>query len=186
MPPASSPGLLSARLGGHRAAWRRGDHSWARRKYTDRDGAKRDGYLDVIDGVFAQCPYISGMYANPPGDLPSLHENDQYFLGCENMGALVKAYDPAGGNATNPLAWPMHVSVEDLEGMPPHVISVNELDPLRDEGLTYYRKLTAAQNTAMARTINGTCHAGDVIFHNAMPDVYAATAAALRDFAYSL
>ena len=148
--------------------------------------AKRDGYLDVIDGVFAQCPYISGMYANPPGDLPSLHENDQYFLGCENMGALVKAYDPAGENATNPLAWPMHVSVEELEGMPPHVISVNELDPLRDEGLTYYRKLTAAGNTATARTINGTCHAGDVIFRTAMPEVYASTAAALRDFAYSL
>ncbi len=148
--------------------------------------AKRDGYLDVIDGVFAQCPYISGMYANPPADLPSLHENDQYFLGCENMGGLVKVYDPTGENATNPLAWPMHVSVEELEGMPPHVISVNELDPLRDEGLTYYRKLTAAENAAMARTINGTCHAGDVIFRGAMPEVYASTADALRDFAYSL
>ena len=148
--------------------------------------AKRDGYLDIIDGVFAQCPYISGMYADPPADLPSLHENDQYFLGCENMGALVKVYDPTGENATNPLAWPMHVSVDELEGMPPHVISVNELDPLRDEGLTYYRKLTAAGNAAVARTLNGTCHAGDVIFRGAMPEVYAATAAALRDFAYSV
>ena len=106
--------------------------------------AKRDGYPGIIDGVFAQCPYISGMYANPPADLPSLHENDLYFLGCENLGALAKVYDPSGENATNPLAWPMHVSVEELEGLPPHVISVNELDPLRDEGLTYYRKLTAA------------------------------------------
>ena len=38
----------------------------------------------------------------------------------------------------------MHASASDLTGLPPHVISVNELDPLRDEGLAYYRKLLAA------------------------------------------
>ena len=63
---------------------------------------------------------------------------------------------------------------------------MNELDPLRDEGLAYYHKLLAAGNGAQARTVNGTCHAGDVIFRTAMPEVYAATAAALRDFAYSV
>ena len=78
-------------------------------------------------------------------------------------------------------------TLEDLRtGLPPHVISVNELDPLRDEGLAYYRKLAAAGNSVQARTVNGTCHAGDVIFRGAMPEVYAATAAALRDFAYSV
>ena len=57
------------------------------------------------------------------------------------MGPLAKIYDPSGANATNPLAWPYHATVEDLEGLPPHVVSVNELDPLRDEGLAYFRKL---------------------------------------------
>ena len=28
--------------------------------------AGQDGRLDMIDGVFAQCPYISGTYASPP------------------------------------------------------------------------------------------------------------------------
>jgi len=148
--------------------------------------AKRDGYLDIIDGVFAQCPYISRAYAEPPADLPSLTENDQYFLGCENMGGIAKLYDLGGPDATNPLAWPSYATVDDLAGLPPHVISVNELDPLRDEGLAYYRKLAAAGNSVQARTVNGTCHAGDVIFRGAMPEVYAATAAALRDFAYSV
>ena len=36
--------------------------------------------------------------------------------------------------AKNPLAWPYHATQEDLSDLPPHVIYVNELDPLRDEG----------------------------------------------------
>ena len=61
-----------------------------------------------------------------------------------------------------------------------HVISVNELDPLRDEGLDYYRKLLKAGVSAVSRTVNGTCHAGDVLFRRALPDVYAATIRARR------
>jgi acetyl esterase/lipase len=44
----------------------------------------------------------------------------------------------------NPLAWPYWASQEELKGLPPHVISVNELDPLFDEGISYYRKLLHA------------------------------------------
>ena len=39
--------------------------------------------------------------------------------------------------------------------------SVNELDPLRDEGLLYYKKLLAAGIDASSITINGTVHAGE-------------------------
>ena len=42
--------------------------------------------------------------------------------------------------------------------MPPHVISVNELDPLRDEGLDYYRRLLRAGVSAVGRMVAGTCH----------------------------
>ena len=106
--------------------------------------AKRDGKLDQIDGVYAQCPYISGAYANPPAELPSLTENDTYFIDCAMAGVLVKLYNPDGANATNPLAWPYHAGPDDLAGLPPHVISVNQLDPLRDEGLAYFTKLADA------------------------------------------
>ena len=137
--------------------------------------AKQDGWLDKVSGVYAQCPYISGVYANPTADLPSLVENDGYFLGVSMMGALAKLYDPTGENATNPLAWPMHASVDDCAGLPPFVISVNELDPLRDEGLAFFRTLLAADVDARSRTINGTCHAGDCVFAEAIPEVYAET-----------
>ena len=148
--------------------------------------ARQDGRADMIDGVYAQCPYISGTYASPPPELPSLHENDRYFISNDTMGYFVEAYDPGGANLTNPLAWPWHASVDDLAGMPPHVISVNELDPLRDEGLDYYRKLTRAGVPAYSRTVNGTCHAGDLLLPSAMPEVYAASARDLAAFAHAL
>jgi len=148
--------------------------------------AQRDGRIGQIDGVYAQCPYISGAYAHRPRELRSLYENDDYFIGCALMAILVRLYDPTGANATNPLAWPYHASAADLRGLPPHVISVNELDPLRDEGLVYFRKLLDAGVSAVSRTVNGTCHAGDCIFRGAMPDVYGATIRDIKGFADSL
>lgn len=147
--------------------------------------ASREGRLHMIDGVYAQCPYISGAYWDPPMELTSLHENDGYFLSSEMMGYMVRAYDPGQENLTNPLAWPLNASVEDLEGLPPHVISVNELDPLRDEGLAYFRKLVKAGVSVSSRTVNGTCHAGDVILRAAIPEVYAASARDLTTFAHT-
>lgn len=146
--------------------------------------AKQDGRLDQIDGVYAMCPYISNDYAQKKSGLPSLTENDTYFLGLDMMGVMSSVYD--GADSTNPLAWPMHAEVADLEGLPPHVISVNELDPLRDEGLTYYRKLVAAGVPTVGRTVNGTTHAGDLMFQKAMPEVCQATLDDINRFANSL
>ncbi len=148
--------------------------------------AKRDGTLDQLDGVYAQCPYVSNLYADPPAELRSLVENDRYFFNVSQMGALAGLYDPDRTNVTNPLAWPYHASGSDLEGLPPHVISVNELDPLRDEGLIYYQKLLAAGVPTVSRTVNGTCHGGDCMFRAEMPEVYLSTVHDIRSFAASL
>lgn len=148
--------------------------------------AKRDGLVGEIAGVYAMCPYISNAWASPPAELASLFENDGYFLEVAMMGALAKAYDPSGEHAHDPLAWPLHAAPVDLAGLPPHVISVNQLDPLRDEGLAYARKLLDAGVAVVSRTVNGTCHAGDVIFAAAMPDVYQATVRDIKGFADSL
>ncbi|MFT4658223.1 MAG: acetyl esterase [Candidatus Aldehydirespiratoraceae bacterium] len=149
--------------------------------------AKQDGWLDGIAGVYAQCPYIFGDYGNPIPELASLVENNGYFLDMENMGALAATYTvPGTPDMTNPLAWPMHAEPSDLQGLPPHVISVNQLDPLRDEGLVFYRKLLDAGVSVVSRTVNGTCHAGDCLFLDAMPDVWAATIRDIKAFADSL
>ncbi|MCP3855925.1 MAG: alpha/beta hydrolase [Actinomycetia bacterium] len=52
--------------------------------------AKADGNLGLVAGAYAQCPYISGMYATKEVALPSLYENDGYFLDVAMMGALAR------------------------------------------------------------------------------------------------
>jgi acetyl esterase/lipase len=148
--------------------------------------AKKDNRLAQINGVYALCPYIYGAWAQKTKELPSLYENDNYLINCSLMEVLASVYDPEGKNATNPLCWPYWATREDLQGLPPHVISVNELDPLRDEGLKFYQKLMASGVRVYSRTVNGTCHAADVLFRGALPDVYAATIRDIKGFADSL
>ena len=70
--------------------------------------------------------------------------------------------------------------------MPPHVISVNELDPFRDEGLAYYRGLVRAGVPAIGRILPGTGHAGEMLCVATMPDLYAATVRDISGFVGSL
>lgn len=148
--------------------------------------AKQDGKLKQIDGGYALCPYIYGAWDQKSKELPSLTENDGYLLTCHQMGVLAAVYDPEHKNDNNPLCWPYRAQREDLQGLPPHVISVNDLDPLRDEGLKYYQMLLAAGVRGYSRTVNGTCHAADVLFPKALPEVYAATLRDIKGFADSL
>ena len=152
--------------------------------------AKREGYLDAINGVYAMVPYISGGYGwtdiRKLRELPSMIENDGYFLNCEMMDVIVAVYDPDSENAENPLAWPYFATEADLVGLPPHVISVNELDPLRDEGMAYYRKLLAAGVPVVGRVNLGLTHGAEMIFRQAVPEDYFATVQDIKRFADSL
>jgi acetyl esterase len=67
----------------------------------------------------------------------------------------------------------------------PVVISVNECDPLRDEGINFYRLLLDSGVPARARESLGTCH-GTEIFPVVCPDVSHATAADIASFVFSL
>ena len=146
--------------------------------------AKKEGKLNKIQGTYALCPYIYGDYGNKTKNLPSLYENDGYFLLVKTMDALAAVYDPDRQNARNPLCWPYQATVEDLRGLPPHCISVNELDPLRDEGLAYFRKLAQAGVNVYSRTVNGTVHAADVLFVESIPEMSNSTARDIAGFAH--
>lgn len=67
-------------------------------------------------------------------------------------------------------AWPYHTTVDELAGLPPHLISVNELDAVRDEGIAYYQRLQRARFAASLRTVPRACHSADIIFPAHMPD----------------
>ncbi len=152
--------------------------------------AKRDGTLHMIDGVYAMVPYISGMYGRSEqeraAELPSLVENDGYFISSATTAVLARVYDPDRAHATDPLCWPYHATADDLAGLPPHVISVNEVDPLRDEGLAYHRTLVEAGVAATSRTVPGACHGADLMFRGAAPDLYLDTIIDVHRFAVDL
>ena len=152
--------------------------------------AKREGRLAAIDGVFASVPYISGGYGwdddRKLRELPSMIENEGHYLSCAMMDMLVALYDPTGENAENPLCWPYFATESDLEGLPPHFITVNELDPLRDEGKAYFRKLIAAGVAAVGRVNLGLTHAAEMSFRQAAADAYKAAVRDISGFATSL
>ena len=150
--------------------------------------AKLEGWVNSIAGVYACCPYLAGpeAYNEPPTELMSLREN-AHMAGPGLVAGFAKVYDPSGENAFNPLAWPYHATAAHLEGLPPHTISVNELDPLRDEALIYARKLMAAEVPTLSRTLNSTLHGADTeVMVGVMPDLYGATIRDIHGFAASL
>ena len=78
-------------------------------------------------------------------------------------------------------AWPAFATDEDVRGLPPTVISVNECDPLRDEGIAFYRLLLRNGVSARCRQVMGTVH-GTEIFSSACPDISRDTARDLAAF----
>src|SRR5262249_3854476 len=106
--------------------------------------AKREGWLGEIAGLYAQCPYISNTWHEPVDDLPSLRDCDGYVISNASLAMMASLYDPTNSHADDAACWAFAATDEELSGLPPHVISVNELDPLRDEGLVYYRRLVRA------------------------------------------
>jgi acetyl esterase/lipase len=61
------------------------------------------------------------------------------------------------------------------------VISVNECDPLRDEGVAFYRLLVASGVRAKFREVMGTTH-GVEVFPTCCPDISRDAARDLADF----
>jgi acetyl esterase/lipase len=137
---------------------------------------KQDGELGLIKGLYALCPYIAGQWPRPEN--PSSTENEGILLNLHNNRGAV-GYGIEAFNARDPLAWPSFADVDDVEGFPPTVINVNECDPLRDEGIAFYRLLLRAGVAARCRQMMGTMH-GTEIFTIACPDVSRDTA---RDIA---
>ncbi len=148
--------------------------------------AKREGWRNEIAGLYAQCPYISNRWNDAPDELPSLRECDGYFIGLQQLALMGTIYDPTGKYARDATAFAGMATDEELTGLPPHVISVNELDPLRDEGLEYYRRLVRAGVPAVGRMVAGTCHGGDLLLPGVLPDVFAASMRDVSGFAKSL
>lgn len=140
---------------------------------------KAEGRLDPVKGLYALCPYIAGRWPAP--DCPSSVENNGILLDLHNnRGAL--GYGIEELERANPLAWPGFATEDDVRGLVPTVISVNECDPLRDEGINFYRLLLRSGVAARCRQVMGTVH-GTEIFPLACPDISRETASSIAHFA---
>jgi acetyl esterase/lipase len=138
----------------------------------------KENSLDLIRGLYALCPYIAGRW--PTEESPSSTENNGILLDLHNnQGAM--GYGIKELEKSNPLAWPGFATEDDVRGFVPTVISVNECDPLRDEGVNFYRLLMRAGVSARCRQVMGTIH-GTEIFPIACPDISTDTAADLARF----
>lgn len=140
---------------------------------------KKDGDIGLIKGLYALCPYIAGEWPLPQN--PSSTDNDGILLNLHNnrgaMGYGIEAF-----KARDPLAWPGFATADDVKGLPPVIISVNECDPLRDEGIGFYRLLLANGVSARCRQVMGTIH-GTEVFPSCCPDISRDTASDIANFA---
>lgn len=135
-----------------------------------------DGDINIIKGLYALCPYIAGIWPHE-GSVSSVENNGILLELHNNRGRL--AYGIEAFNDKNPLAWPGFATEANVAHFPPVVISVNECDPLRDEGINFYRMLLRAGKPARCRQVMGTIH-GTEIFPMCCPDISRDTA---RDIA---
>lgn len=139
----------------------------------------REGSSGLVKGLYALCPYIAGAW--PDESLPSATENNGIAINLHGNNHRI-GYGIAAFEDRNPLAWPLFSTVEDLKDFPPTMISLNEADPLRDEGLAFYRRLLQAGVKAQCRQLMGTTHATE-IYPIACPDVSRHTANDMAFFA---
>jgi acetyl esterase/lipase len=139
---------------------------------------KKEGNLALIKGIYALCPFIAGEWPLPQN--PSSTENEGIFITVQNNRSTM-AYGIDAFNEKNPLAWPGFAQTSDVEGFPPVVISVNECDPLRDEGIGFYHLLQSSGVAVRCRQLMGACH-GIEILPVICPDLALSSASDIASF----
>jgi acetyl esterase len=91
-----------------------------------------------------------------PGEYASRVDNGEgYFLEARTMAWFLEQYVDATCDLTDPRLSPLHGR---LAGLPPAVVVVAELDPLRDEGKAYAEALEAAGVPVTLRQFDSLIH----------------------------
>ena len=148
--------------------------------------ANVEGWVDVIDGVYAMAPMILGFYTSVPNELLSWRENEGYQGTREVMRAMTRVYDPKDEHEKHPMAWPFHARQDVLKGLPPHIIINYEMDLIRDDGAVFARNLQAAGVAAISRTVTGAPHVAEIAMPDLMPELVDDTVGSIVGFATKL
>jgi acetyl esterase/lipase len=98
-----------------------------------------------------------------------------YFLTANAMAWFWDAYLPNLERRSEPLASPLRATEEELAGLPPALVIVDEADVLRDEGEAYAAKLRAAGVAVTSVRYGGITH--DFMMLNPLSQTHATRAA---------
>ena len=98
-----------------------------------------------------------------------------YFLAAKGMAWFWDAYCPDLERRSEPYASPLRASDEQLAGLPPALVIVDEADVLRDEGEAYAARLRAAGVEVTTVRYDGITH--DFMMLNPLSDTRATRAA---------
>ena len=109
-------------------------------------------------------------------DTPSYDQfAEGHWLTREAMKWFWDQYAPDPAVRSKPTASPLQASVDQLQGLPPALVIVDECDVLRDEGEAYARKLIEAGVHVTALRYLGITH--DFVMLNALANTPATRAA---------
>jgi acetyl esterase/lipase len=98
-----------------------------------------------------------------------------YHLTAKAMAWFWDAYAPDVERRSEPYASPLRASDEQLAGLPPAYLAVDEADVLRDEGEAYAARLRAAGVAVTTVRYDGTLH--DFMMLNPLSETHATRAA---------
>jgi acetyl esterase len=105
-----------------------------------------------------------------------------YFLLAKSMAWFWDAYAPDLERRSEPYASPLRASDEQLEGLPPAFLLVDEADVLRDEGEAYAARLRAAGVPVTTVRYDGITH--DFMMLNPLSGTHATRAAVAQAIAF--
>ena len=104
-----------------------------------------------------------------------------YFLTAKSMAWFWDCYCPDLERRAEPFASPLRASDEQLNGLPPALVIVDEADVLRDEGEAYAAGLRAAGVAVTTVRYDGITH--DFMMLNPLSDTHATRAAVAQAIA---
>src|ERR1039458_6386130 len=140
---------------------------------------KREGELHLVSGLYALCLFLTGNW--PDERYPSSTKSNGILIDLHGnrsaIGYGIEAYERG-----DPLTRPGFATIDGVNDFPRTVVSVSECDPLRDEGVAFYRLLLAAGVAARGREVLGTMHATE-LHPTLCPEITHVTASDLVAFA---
>jgi acetyl esterase/lipase len=180
------------------------EQGYATAEWIQREGAANDLDSDRIaiagDSVGGNMTAALALMANERGDVRFVQQSmyypvtdagmdtgsyeqfaEGYFLTAKGMAWFWNAYLPDVERRSEPFASPLRASSEQLQGLPPAFVIVDEADVLRDEGEAYAAHLRAAGVPVTTVRYDGITH--DFMMLNPLSETHATRAAVAQAIA---